>query len=189
MAHTILFTGHMIDKEGRGEPRFPPAKESAVRIELAQRMRKLMQTIKTNLLGIAGGACGGDILFHELCVEMKIPSEIHLAMPAHEFKKHSVSFAGPEWDKRFDQLVNKLPVYILPEASPSSKKNIWAETNLWMLQKTIDNSGSDFTLIALWDGKPGDGEGGTEQMIEAAQEKKARIETIDINAIGQISPF
>jgi hypothetical protein len=31
------------------------------------------------LIGIAGGACGGDILFHEVCEELKIPTRLFLA--------------------------------------------------------------------------------------------------------------
>lgn len=180
--HTILFTGHMIDKNGRTESRFPPSKEPAVRDKLRACLEKL-KPAQTNLLGIAGGACGGDILFHELCLDLSIPSEIHLALPVQQFKKHSVSFAGPDWDQRFDNLVNCLPVHVPPEDEHSPEKNVWAETNLRMLQSAITRSGSDFTLVALWDKKPGDGDGGTEQMVEAARKKKAAVEIIDITSL------
>lgn len=39
------------------------------------------------------------------------------------------------------------------------------------------------SLIALWDGKGGDGTGGTEHMVQIAKEQGARINIIDINEI------
>src|SRR6478735_2619852 len=114
MKHFILFTGHMIDAADRKEPRFPASKEQAVKEDIYKML--VLQKEKANLPlnGIASGACGSDILFHELCVVLNIPSQIYLAAPVEEFKKGSVSFAGENWDKRYDELIEKLPVYILP---------------------------------------------------------------------------
>ena len=39
------------------------------------------------------------------------------------------------------------------------------------------------TLIALWDGKAGDGDGGTGQMIKIATAGDARIKLIDITKL------
>jgi hypothetical protein len=181
MKHVIVFTGHMIDKEGRKEPRFPAGKENAARAEI-QKLLRAEKNANDKLTGIAGGACGGDILFHEVCGELNIPSEIYLAMPAEEFKKHSVSFAGKIWEDRFDALIKKIPVHILP--TEKNEESIWEATNIWMLESADEIEKNNITLIALWDGKGGDGPGGTESMINTAKKKNAKINIIDITKVG-----
>jgi len=182
MNQTILFTGHMIDEKEREEPRFPANKESAVRAEIRKQLVEEKTKTKNLLVGIAGGACGGDILFHELCEEIRISTEIYLALPVEEYKKQSVSFAGKLWDNRFNRLIKKLPVHIMPiEKRNSSENNIWAATNLWMLEHSLEVEGKNMTLIALWDYKGGDGNGGTEHMITIAKDKGAKIKIININ--------
>lgn len=184
MKHRILFTGHMIDAKDRDAPRFPPYKEQNVRQEIEKHVRNLKVRSKDSLFGIAGGACGGDILFHELCLEMNIPSEIYLAMPIPQFKEESVSFAGKTWENRFDKLTERLTVHILPESNANDKSdNVWARANLWMLQSALKEGGKHMTLLALWDGKGGDGDGGTEHMVEVAKKGKATIEIIDIKIL------
>lgn len=184
MNHSILFTGHMIDEKEREEPRFPASKEMAVTAELRKQIVEEKATSKNILTGIAGGACGGDILFHELCQEIGIITEIYLAFPVAEYKKRSVSFAGKLWENRFDRLTKKLSVHILPvEKRDSSQNNIWAVTNLWMLDHALEVEGKNMTLIALWDGKGGDGNGGTGHMINTAKTKGAKINIININKL------
>lgn len=184
MTHSILFTGHMIDAAGRKEARFPAFKEYAVKKEIWNQVQKVKERGGNHLKGIAGGACGGDILFHELCSDNGIPSELFLALPVEAFKKNSVSFAGIDWSNRFDNLVKNLPVHIMPEAKNSSKHpNVWSASNMWMLHEALKNGGRNMTLIALWNGKGGDGEGGTEHMVNIATSRGATIEIIDINHI------
>ncbi len=184
MTHPIVFTGHMIDKNDREKSRFPASKEMAVKVELQKQLVINKGTSEKLFSGIAGGACGGDILFHELCEELNIASELYLALPVAEFKQKSVSYAGKSWENRFDRLINKLPFHILPaQKRNNSKDNVWATTNLWMLNQAFMIGGANTTLIALWDGKKGDGNGGTEQMINSAKKKGAKINIININKI------
>jgi len=184
MKHSLLFTGHMIDAKDRADPRFPANKENEAKREIEKYLLTEKEINKDELTGIASGACGGDILFHELCAKMDIPTEIYLALPVEDFKKESVSFAGKDWDMRFDKLVAKLPVHILPANDENNnEKNVWERTNLWMLNLALENGGENMTLIALWNGKGGDGEGGTEHMINIAKEQGARVEIIDTNKL------
>lgn len=182
MLYTILFTGHMIDKDGRANVRFAANKEKDVTQAIEKQILKEMAFAKHYVKGIASGACGGDIIFHELCLALEIPTKIYLAMPEEDFKKASVSFAGHDWDSRFDELVKKLPVSILP-LEENIKQNVWEQTNVWMLEKALENGGENMSLIALWDGEKGDGSGGTEHMIKIAKENGARINIMDINKI------
>jgi hypothetical protein len=184
MKHSILFSGHMIDAKDRAGPRFPAGKENAAIGELRKYLLGEKEIAKDKLFGIAGGACGGDILFHELCIETGIPTEIYLALPVDEFKEKSVSFAGKGWDRRFDELISKLPFHILSGPGNNDEdKNVWERTNLWMLDLALKHGGKNMTLIALWNGETGDGEGGTKHMVEVAKEQGARVEIIDTNKL------
>jgi hypothetical protein len=174
----------MIDAKKRSEPRFPSYKETAVKEEIHKCLLKEIALARHDIKGIAGGACGGDILFHELCKNMHVQSEMYLALPIKDFKKASVSFAGNNWDLRFDKLAKELPVHILPVAKEDSNDgNVWERTNLWMLDVALKNSGKNTTLMALWDGKEGDGDGGTKHMITLAKQRGAKIKMIDITKI------
>jgi hypothetical protein len=184
MTHPILFTGHMIDSDDRTDARFPADKEEIVSDAIYEQLQLIKRDEKGILIGIASGACGGDILFHERCKELGIETEMYLAAPIEEFRKQSVSFGGVDWEARFDTLVNTITVHILPKEKKTNKAdNIWALTNHWMLDTAFMKGESNFTLLALWDGKGGDGDGGTEHMIEVSKKKEAKINIININKI------
>lgn len=188
--HYLLFTGHMIDKGDRSEPRFPPEKEGAARAAIKEAVQKEKEKIEGPLQGIAGGACGGDILFHEVCGELDIPTELYLALPREKFLVESVQFAGPDWVERFNKFYKKLPKKVLSETKELPKwlqkkpdYSIWQRNNLWMLYNSLVCGGLQMTLIALWDGKGGDNPGGTEHMVKQAEERGAKTVVIDIKQL------
>jgi hypothetical protein len=188
--HCILFTGHMLDKPDRAEPRFPAAREEAAKHAIRRAVQYEKEMIQAPIAGMAGGACGGDILFHEVCEEMAIPTELFLALPKEEYTETSVGFAGQDWLNRFNKLYQKLPLYVLsqPEKSPNwlgdnPHYSVWERVNVWMLHEALLNGGKHLTLIALWDGKGGDGPGGTAHLVEQAKEKGAKIVIIDIKEL------
>ena len=51
--------------------------------------------------------------------------------------------------------------------------------NLWMLKYAFSRPRADVTLIALWNGAPGDGPGGTSDMIEQAHRHGAKVVHLD----------
>lgn len=170
----------MIDAKDRKIPRFPAVKEYAAREEIENCLKGEKEKHNDLLLGIAGGASGGDILFHELCTELNIPSEVYLALPKEDYKKESVSFAGQRWNDRFEQLTANHPIHILQLGKGGGYENsIWEQANLWMLDEALKDGGQNMTLIALWDGKGGDGEGGTEHMVQISREAGAKTVIID----------
>jgi hypothetical protein len=59
-------------------------------------------------------------------------AEMYLAFPVEKFKKESVSFAGKDWDERFDKLITEIPVHILAEKEDKNN-NVWERANGWML--------------------------------------------------------
>ncbi len=188
----LLFTGHMIDTKERETPRFPPGKEKAVKQAIRKKILAIQKTVGKNkkLIGITGGACGGDIIFHEQCKELGIESQMFLAVPAPMFKIKSVAFAGNNWIERFDDLYKELPHPVLSDSLElpnwlNKKKdyNIWQRNNLWELYYSLANGISNMTLLALWDKQKSDGPGGTEDMVKQVKDRGGKIEIIDIRKV------
>jgi hypothetical protein len=176
--HAILFTGHMIDAPGREKERFPARAEDAGRRAIEDSLKNLLAASgQEPVVGIAGGASGGDILFHEACASFKIPTLLRLASPVDEYLEASVSPAGGNWVERFHALLERLAPEsvavlddsaVLPDSlTEGSTLNIWQRTNLWMVDEAL-RLAPQRTLVALWDGKTGDGPGGTEHLVKLA---------------------
>jgi hypothetical protein len=184
--HVILFTGHRIDASNRPSSRFPAAKEKPARAMILAAVRKEKEIANGNVIGLSGGASGGDILFHEVCEELNIPSQMYLVLPKNEYVKASVADGGPEWIDRFNRLYDKLKAKTLTDSDRlprwlRAKKDydIWQRSNLWMLHNALSISQDRLTLIALWNGATGDGPGGTEDMVERAKNRGARFIHLD----------
>ena len=182
----ILFTGHRIDAPDRATPRFPAAKEAQARAMILEAVTAIKVKAEGKLLGISGGASGGDILFHEVCEELNIPSQMYLVLPRNDYVKASVSDSGPGWVDRFNRLYDKLKAKVLSDSDRlprwlRAKKDysIWTRSNLWMLHNALYLSQDHLTLVALWNGSSGDGPGGTEDMVKRAVDRGATFIHLD----------
>lgn len=183
----LLFTGHRIDAPGRENPRFPAYREDVARNTIKESVQKEKDIPGGVVYRIAGGASGGDTLFHEVCEELGIPTRLYLAIPRDDYVRESVASAGPRWVERFNQLHYKLPVRVLSQSDElprwlQEKPNhsIWQRNNLWMLHNALaDAGGENVTLIALWNGEKGDGPGGTEDLAQKASERGAKVIILD----------
>jgi len=170
----LLFTGHMVDKPGRAQPRFPPTKaaEDKVRDLLREAIAAEQALSDGKIVGVCGGACGGDLLFHEVCAEVCIPTRLYLALPRERFCVTSVQHAGPDCVERYYRLCTRLNPRVLMENEELPRwlrgkagYDIWQRTNLWMLYNALALRGKELTLIALWDTGDGDGPGGTDDLV------------------------
>jgi tetratricopeptide (TPR) repeat protein len=190
LRHAIVFTGHMVDAPERSEPRFPPSMEGVARKAIRREVQALIESLPGRALGIAGGANGGDILFHEVCAELGIPTRVLLSLPEGPFIAESVAHGGPAWLARFDALMKNHPAKNEVQVLGPDKKlpdwmrdpvnyDIWQRTNLWLMEEAIAASAVNLTLIALWDGKSGDGPGGTKGLVDNARTRG--INTILLN--------
>ena len=185
----LVFTGHRIDSPDRSQPRFP-GKEDTVRIareKIKAMVEAELPKIRETLTGIAGGASGGDILFHEICEELGISTTLFLALPKEQFAVASVQDAGPRWVDRFYQLCQRKGPNVLA-SSPALPKwlrdksdySIWQRNNLWILHHALaEVGGANVTVIALWNGEVGDGPGGTADMIQQAKTRGAKTRLIN----------
>ena len=188
---TILFAGHKIDVAGRPEPRFPPEKEPIARAAIRDAVEREAAR-PGGVVGIAGGASGGDILFHEVCAELGVPSTLYLALPPDDYVRESVAPAGGDWIRRFNAILQRSaqapPVLARTKELPGWLQHragytIWQRNNLWLLHEALAAGARQVTVVALWNRKKGDGPGGTADMIQIAAGRGAETHVLDTNAI------
>jgi hypothetical protein len=183
----IIFTGHMIDAPERPKPRFPAACEEKAREAIRAALKPLAGDPETTL-GLAGGACGGDILFHEECSKLSVRTRLRLTLPPGPFLARSVAHAGENWIRRFHDLTASLKdetqVLAASEELPDWLKtlanyDVFQRTNIWLLEEALSLGAREVALIALWDGKPGDGPGGTQHLVESAKSRGVNVIRLD----------
>src|SRR3954453_17829334 len=178
-AHALLFTGHMIDSPDRRRARFPAWAENRARHAIHSVIAGLQWTQPGTTIGLAGGASGGDLLFHGCCHERGIATRVLLALPPHEFEATSVAPAGPAWVMRFHALLDKAAagLHVMQKSDgliEGATDSAWQRANLWMIEEA-GRLAPERALLALWDGKTGDGPGGTEHFLRAAARCGIRI--------------
>jgi len=159
-----LFTGHMLDRPDRPAPRFPAALEETVRAEIEACVER-----RDVRIGYCSLACGGDLLFAESI--LKRGGEVHIFLPfdVETFIEYSVRLI-PRDDlvERFQRILDSAAsVRILNEKGDPDDGAAYDFCNRVLAGSAILKSqflGMDIAPILLWDGKPGDGGGGTESV-------------------------
>lgn len=195
-ARVLLFTGHMVDRDGRATPRFPRSAEAERQAKalIAQAVADEAAHTTGPVVGIAGGACGGDMLFHEVCSEANIPTGLYLAVPPDQFSATSVARGGPTWVERFTALTRRVSPRILGDAttlprwlsSRTGGYSVWNRNNLWMLYNALALNAPFVTLIALWDGSGGDGPGGTADLVAQARARGHKVVVLDAGTLKSL---
>lgn len=179
----VVFAGHMIDREDRPTPRFPPHLELTVKAAIQQCLKKLNAGF-----GYASGACGSDILFHEAMVEMD--GETHVVLPyAKElFIKDSVDIIpGSDWAKRLEKVIAQANETQELSKQPQMAGGVSYEFANLMLHGLASVRAAQLETklvpVAVWDGKSGTGVGGTGGTVERWRRLGLQIEVIDLQEI------
>jgi hypothetical protein len=158
----LLFTGHRIDDPHRTAPRFPPELESAARTAIRNEIVN-----HDCAIGIASLARGGDILFHEACLDLGVENHIVLPFAPAIFLETSVrGVPSGCWESRFWRLWHQVPSVNRTDLGLERGRDAYSNCNQKMLEMATQLG--PFHLIALWDGKAGDGPGGTDEMVQRA---------------------
>jgi class 3 adenylate cyclase/tetratricopeptide (TPR) repeat protein len=162
----VVFAGHMIDQPGRPKVRFPNYLAPRVYEQIADVLARLDARI-----GVASAACGSDILFLEAM--LKRDGEINIVLPhrEEEFLKTSVTIApGTDWGPRFQAVLEQAAqVIIASENRASGNPMVYEYANLLLdglgilRAKLLD---TELIPLVVWDGKEGDGPGGTSGMVQ-----------------------
>ncbi len=193
-ARVIVFTGHRVDTPDRPEPRFPAAAEDQAREMIRGAVQAEVDAAAgAPVIGIAGAASGGDILFHEVCAELGVETQLFLVVSRDDYVRASVADGGPEWEERFNALFARRPYRFLGNSDhalelprwlrPWKEYDVWNRSNLWMLHNALVHGAERVALIALWNGKGGDGPGGTRDMVAAARDRAVKTTVLDANEL------
>jgi hypothetical protein len=135
---------------------------------------------------LASAAPGADILFHEACDELDIPSTLCLPMPSEDYARLAFRELD-DWRSRFLRLQNRKEVLELSdqEGLPGwlhgADTDPWERGNRWVMEMALTSDARKMTLLALWDGKDeGDAPGGTAHMVGLARNAgRVHIKRID----------
>lgn len=120
---------------------------------------------ESELLAMASGGSGADLLFHDVCRQLrnekfKIESRMYLAVPKDQYVGHYVAEAGPEWIDLFNSIYSDLRVEHadIENGEPADEQRVnvlvdslelpgWLQgrpnysigrrTELWMLQHAL----------------------------------------------------
>jgi tetratricopeptide (TPR) repeat protein len=180
-----LFSGHMIDSPGRKEARFPADKEKIAEEAIAKKLDELGAGKED--LALCGGACGGDLLFAEACLNRGLRLEIRIPFDEPNFFKESVTFAGARWREGYYAVKNSplTKVLLMPdELGPLPKNaNAFERNNKWQLYSALAWGFDKVNFICLWNGKGGAGPGGTKHMIEEVQKHSGRVFILDTTTL------
>ena len=183
--YVFLFSGHLIDAPGRPKPRFPADKEKIAAEAIEKKLDELDAGPKD--LALCGGECGGSLLFAEVCLKLGVGLQIRIPFDEPTFLKNSVTFAGGNWrDRYYAVKKNKLTtLFVMPEelGPTPENENPYERCNLWQLHTALSMGSGKVHFICLWDGKGGDGPGGTKHMHDVVKRRGGWITVIDTNTL------
>lgn len=214
--HILLFVGHRLDQNAATLPKtarglttasIPLGIESEAKVKRAieQAIREEAQDAQKQgaklLFGISGGANGGELLFHEVCRELAIPTHLYLAIPRDQYVGRYVSVfhhpAGEEpsdWFDRFNEVYDRAELRV--ELSDAADLPRWLQlkpnydvrrrSRLWMLQHALVNRivhDAHVTMIALWDGQIGNTTGGFDDLIQRALDNGINLVQLPVGKI------
>ena len=181
----LLFSGHAAGA-GRTPAPFPAEQEIAGREAIRQAILADRQEFGPAKLGIAGAAGGGDLLFHEVCAELGVPTQVYLPFARHAYLDAAVRPAGAGWEQRFDRLVQQVPVFQLGEsrALPSwlegkDDYDVWTRHNRWLLHNAFAEGHEDVAVISFWSPGDGDQAGSSGDLVKEAMERGATPRLLD----------
>jgi len=155
----------MVDSPGRDVPRFPPDQVDRVTREVHAGFDRWQVGPGTTL--VCGGARGADIIAAEAASARGARVLLRLALPPATLERRSVELPGTDWVARFRRLLAIADVEVLPEqaAGDGDGDDVFALANDWMIGVARDLSVEPPHTLVVWDGKSGDGPGGTADFV------------------------
>ena len=177
--NVALFSGHMIDAADRKTPRFPADKEPLAAAAIADALSNI--GVAPGDLAICGGACGGDLLFAEACLDRGMQVELYIPFDEPTFLAGSVDFADADWRERYFAVKSRATLHVMPdEFGPlPAGENAYERNNQWMLERAARFGGERMALICLWNGQGGDGPGGARHLMDEAGRSTSRVYWLD----------
>ena len=177
----VIFAGHMIDQPGRPRPRFPQQLEPSVQNAIRDRLQKLNARI-----GFSSAACGSDILFLEGLLELN--GEVHVVLPYEKemFVRDSVAiFPEARWAERCNEVLRRAASVVTASNEKMEGGSVSYDYANLVLQglamgraKELD---TELHGLTVWDGRPGDGSGGTASVVQRWKQFGLPFELVDLS--------
>jgi uncharacterized membrane protein (DUF485 family) len=109
--------------------------------------------------GLTSAAAGGDLLFAETCIELNLPIRVFLPMPREKFRE---DFDEPTWARAECVFEKAVSVEVIGAGEEVTER---------YYECGIETVRQSQLLVALWDGGPSQGLGGTADMVHFAREQ------------------
>ena len=126
--------------------------------------------------GVTSAAAGGDLLFAETCLELNLPIRVFLPLPKEQFRE---DFDEPAWARA--ECVFKKALSVEVTGAGEKLPDRYYECGIETVQQSQ-------VLLALWDGEPSQGLGGTADMVHFAKEQGRPVIWIH-SATGAVQHF
>ena len=199
--HPLVFSGHMIDAPNRPHPRFPASQEDVAAARIRQAIEEIAAAAaegQERIVGLAGVSDGGDLLFHEACHQLGVETLVLLPVPELVYRATAMPRQASRWADRYHAALRNasavltlahtdtLPGWLQTRPDYST----WQRNNQWILHHAWATTTSDrVTVLALWNGEPGDGPGGVADMVATAQARGAEVVSLDtVTLFGLSTP-
>ncbi|HRI39265.1 MAG TPA: hypothetical protein PLO50_11960 [Nitrospira sp.] len=181
----LLFSGHMIDAPTRPTPRFPATKEPMAIQKIAEALDRLDAGAQD--LALTQGACGGDLLFTEVCQQRGVTVQWLQPFDEPTFIQKSVVCHSETWLVRYQATKAKLTTEIRSaprELGPlPAGVNPYERCNLWLFETALSYGINKLQFVCLWDGGGGDGPGGTAHMYQEVNHRTGQAIWIDTRTL------
>lgn len=154
--HVIGFTGH----RRLGD-------EALVKKRIEEALASLRKDDRVEWLAVSSAAIGGDMIFAEQVLSLGMEWQALLPLPAKDFKD---DFAAKEWVAVEALLAKASEIRVV--AQEGNREEAYLDCG-------IETVNACDVLIAIWDGEPARGRGGTADVVTFARELKRPLIVID----------
>jgi hypothetical protein len=165
IALAIGFTGHrkLLD-------------EAKCREAIRKVLLEWIEKVPGVIYGVTSAAAGGDLLFAETCAELNLPIRVFLPVQKEQFRQ---DFDELSWARAECVFRNALSVEVIGSGEKLTER--YYECGIETVQQSQ-------LLMALWDGEPSHGMGGTADMVHFAREQGRPVIWIH-SATGALQDF
>lgn len=181
----LAYTGHRVDQPGRAQERFPERKVPAVLKAIRDKLAGMGA-----LHGFGGAASGTDLMVLKELAARSLTATVVLPFPAEAFAE--VSVGGEPWRRSFNELRNNKTgiEWVAPvldqRPADGAVPQAFGNANVEIQRRAMEYArhlDEQPVVLAVWDGQPGDGPGGTADTVRLWRLEGVEPEIIDIRAL------
>lgn len=173
--HLIVFAGHMLDDEG-APPRFP--RTAAAEVKARDLIKRALESLKNDddeIVALASGAHGADLLAHDAFSELGFRGTLCLPMPRDAYARETFGDLTAWRTRYLNLLASGIDVIELSDQADIPRwlrghgVSLWERGNRWFFALADTWRADRRTLVALWDRKHSENDQGTAHLVELAK--------------------